>query len=48
MRKKAVFAQMTKTKRAIHTVMVTSAGVAHNAFYGEIQNEVVMDDLFDK
>jgi hypothetical protein len=47
-RKKSVFAQITKTKRALHTVMVTTAGLAHNAFYGEIQNEVDMNDLFAK
>ena len=45
-RKKSVFAQITKTKRAIHTVMVTTFGLAHNAYYGEVQNEVDMNDLF--
>ena len=45
-RKKMVFAEITKTKRAIHSVMVTTAGLAHNAFYGEVQNEVDMNDLF--
>ena len=45
-RKKSVFAHVTKTQSAVHTVMVTTAGLAHNAYYGEIQNEVDMNDLF--
>ena len=45
-RKKTTFAEVTKTKSAVHTVMVTTNGLAHNAYLGEIQNEVDLDDLF--
>lgn len=45
-RKKTTFAEVTKTKSAVHTVMVTTNGLAHNAYIGEIQNEVELDDLF--
>ena len=31
---------------AVHLVMVTTNGVAHNNYYNMIQNEVTMDDLF--
>ena len=44
--KKATFAEVTKTKSAVHTVMVTTDGLAHNAYIGEIQNEVSLDNLF--
>ena len=44
--KKTTFAEVTKTKSAVHTVMITTDGLAHNAYIGEIQNEVVLDDLF--
>ena len=46
LRKKKVFSQVTKTRKAIHIVMVATAGLAHNAHFGEIQNEVDLDDLF--
>ena len=44
--KRNVFAQVTKSRKALHTVMVTTVGLARNAFFGEIQNEVGMNDLF--
>lgn len=44
--KRNVFSQVTKNKKALHTVMVTTAGLARNAYFGEIQNEVDMNDLF--
>ena len=44
--KKATFAEVTKTKSALHTVMITTDGLMRNAYIGEIQNEVVSDDLF--
>lgn len=45
-RKRSVLTEVTKTKSAVHTVMITRDGLAHNAHYGEIQNEVCLDDLF--
>ena len=44
--RKTTFAEITKTKSAVHTIMVTTNGLAHNAYTGEIQNEIVLDDLF--
>ena len=44
--KKTVFAEVTQTKSAVHTVMVTTSGLTHNAYTGEIQNEVDLNDLF--
>ena len=44
--KKATFAEVTATSSAVHTVMVTTNGLVHNAFVGEIQNEVDLEDLF--
>ena len=44
--KRAVFSHVTKTKKALHTVLVTTEGLVHNAHYGEIQNEVDLNDLF--
>lgn len=41
-----VFRQETGTKKAIHTTMITTYGVKRNAYYGNIQSEVTMDDLF--
>lgn len=38
--------QVTKTKKALHLTMITVNGLAHNAYWGMIQSEVVLDDLF--
>ncbi len=46
-RKKEVFSLMSRTKSAVHIVMVTTNGLAHNKHYGDIQNEVVLNDLFE-
>ena len=40
------FRHHTKTRKALHQIMVTTYGVAHNAYWNNIQNEVTMDDLF--
>ncbi len=45
-RKHEIFKTVTKTKSAIHTVMVTTDGVSHNAEWGGIQAEVTLDDMF--
>ena len=36
----------TGTKKTLHLSMITSYGVEHNAGWQNIQNEVVLDDLF--
>lgn len=38
--------QTTKTRKTLHLTMVTVNGVAHNEYWGEVQSEVVADDLF--
>lgn len=44
--KKVVFSRVTKAKNAVHVIMVSTQGVARNKYYGAIQNEVCLDDLF--
>jgi len=44
--KKDVFIRETGTKKGIHTTMVTTYGARENEYYGNIQSEVIMDDLF--
>ena len=42
-----MFRQVTGTKKkTLHLTMITSYGVEHNAGWQNIQNEVVLDDLF--
>ena len=45
-RRKSVFKQVTQTRKAIHTTMITTYGVAHNAYWNNIQSEVDLKDLF--
>mgnify|MGYP003540008689 FL=1 len=40
------YQELSKDKRTLHLIMVTTNGVAHNNNYNMIQNEVTMDDLF--
>ena len=42
------YQELSKDKRTLHLVMVTTNGVAHNNNYNMIQNEVTMDDLFTR
>ena len=44
--KLAVFAEETKTRKAIHLTMLTTYGVERNEYWGNIQSEITMDDLF--
>lgn len=44
--KKAVFSRNTKSRNAVHVVMITTRGVARNKYYSSIQNEVNLEDLF--
>jgi len=46
--KKSAFSMETKTRKAIHITMVTTYGVKRNEYWGNIQSEVTMDDLFVK
>jgi hypothetical protein len=45
-RKKSVFLRETKTKKSIHTTMITASGLVQNAYRNEIQAEITLDDLF--
>lgn len=45
-RRKDVFREVTKTRKALHTVFVTTEGIVQNAYAGEVQNEVRLEDLF--
>ena len=40
------YQELSKDKRTLHLVMVTTNGVTHNNYYNMIQNEIVLDDLF--
>ena len=42
----AMFTEETKTRKTVHTTMITTYGVKHNAYFGNVQSEVKMDDLF--
>ena len=42
------YQKLSKDKRTLHLVMVTTNGVVHNNYYNMIQNEVTMDDLFTR
>jgi AAA+ ATPase superfamily predicted ATPase len=46
--KRAVFRQETKTNKAVHLTLITTYGVFHNEYWGGIQSEVTMNDLFEK
>lgn len=40
------FKAVSKTRKAVHLTMVTSAGIVRNAYANQVQSEVVLDDLF--
>jgi hypothetical protein len=44
--KKSTFICETKTRKAVHITMVTTYGVKRNEYWGNIQSEVTMSDLF--
>ena len=46
--KKAAFIEETKSRKAIHLTMITTYGAKHNEYFGNIQSEVTMSDLFEK
>ena len=45
-KRRELFKQATGTKKTLHLSMITSYGVEHNAGWQNIQNEVILDDLF--
>jgi hypothetical protein len=44
--KRSAFRSQTKTKHATHTTLVTTYGTKRNEYWGNIQSEVTMVDLF--
>ena len=46
-KRKATFAEESKTRKTVHTTMITTFGVNHNTYWGNVQSEVTMEDLFE-
>ena len=46
--RKWTFAEETKTKKALHSTIITTYGVKQNMHWHNIQNEVTLDNLFEK
>jgi hypothetical protein len=44
-RRRALFAEETNTRKAMHLTMITTYGLEHNAYWGEIQKEITADNL---
>ncbi len=40
------YKELSKDRRTLHLVMVTTKGIVHNNYFNMIQKEVTMDDLF--
>jgi len=45
-RKRQVFSEVTKTRKSIHLTLITTDGIADNAYAREIQSFVTLDGLF--
>ncbi|MDR1544623.1 MAG: ATP-binding protein [Prevotellaceae bacterium] len=44
--KRGAFIEETGTKKAVHLTMLTTYGVERNEYWGNIQSEITMNDLF--
>ena len=44
--RRTAFLAETRTKKTIHTTMITTFGVRHNSYWNSIQSEVTLDGLF--
>ena len=42
-----IFKHHTKSKSALHLTFITTYGLVRNAYYNNVQSEVVLDDLFE-
>lgn len=40
------YAHLSKDRRTLHLVMVTTEGITRNSYFNIVQNEITMDDLF--
>jgi AAA+ ATPase superfamily predicted ATPase len=45
-KKRGVFIAESNTKKSVHITMITTYGVKHNEYWGNIQSEVLLEDLF--
>lgn len=46
-RKRNVFQNVTGSKKAIHSIMITTDGLVQNEHWGEVQVEIQLNDLFE-
>jgi AAA+ ATPase superfamily predicted ATPase len=46
-RRYATFIRAAKTRKTVHITMITTYGIKHNIYWGNIQSEVNMNDLFE-
>jgi AAA+ ATPase superfamily predicted ATPase len=44
-KRKATFIEENKLRKTVHTTMITTFGVNHNTYWGNVQSEVTLDDL---
>jgi hypothetical protein len=44
--KRAAFKEETKNRKALHITMITTYGVKRNQYWGIVQSEITVDDLF--
>ena len=44
--KRGIFIDESNTKKSVHITMITTYGVKHNEYWGNIQNEISLDELF--
>ena len=42
------FRHHSKTRKGLHQTLITTFGVAHNAYWNDVHSEVTMDDLFEE
>ena len=46
-KRKATFIEECKIRKTVHTTMITTFGINHNTYWGNVQSEVTMDDIFE-
>jgi hypothetical protein len=45
-KRKATFIEECKTRKTVHTTMITTFGITHNTYRENVQSEVTLEDLF--
>lgn len=46
-RKRNILQTVTGTKKAIHSIMVTTDGLTRNEYWSDVQAEIQLDDLYE-